>query len=450
MKSFFTLKSLFTRMLLWCGATVIVCLAGSVFTGQFRHFPVGHRDFFSKFLSVQLENARTAYEKGGKEGLREFFERYERYFPGNYGLVNKSGIDVLTGIDREAEVRRFPPTRQWRVGRDRMKMSWPSRDGQYTLIIDAVIPPGPPNPVPYYLWIVFAVIVFCYILAVQIGSPLLALEETVDRFGRGELNVRAKPSGSAEFGKLARAFNVMADRLQTLLNAERRLLQDVSHELRSPLARLKFATELARTSGDRDGSLDRIEREIDRLTSLVSELLQVTRAENDPQSRNLHLISLSDLLSQLVDDCSVETQAAGCRVQFSIEQDIQVLGDRELLRRAFENVLRNAIRYAPEDTKIRVTLQKQMGDARIEVRDYGPGVPESALDNLFKPFFRVDADRNKNSGGVGLGLSIAQRAVGVHGGRIQARNAGPGLAVEILVPIEISDSTRAKQESVSV
>lgn len=450
MKRFFPLKSLFTRMLLWCGVTLAVCLAGSVFTGQFRHFPAGHRDFFSKFLSLQLENARSAYENGGKEGLRSFFNRYEQYYPGNYSLVNKSGIDVLTGLDREAEVRRFPSTRQWRVGRDRMKMSWPSHDGQYTLIIDAVIPPGPPNPIPYYLWIVFATIVFCYILAVQIGSPLLALEHTVDRFGRGDLDIRAQPSGSDEFGKLARAFNLMADRLQTLLTAERRLLQDVSHELRSPLARLKFATELARTSGDREGSLDRIEREIDRLTSLVSELLQVTRAENDPQSRNLHLISLSDLLAQLVDDCSVETQALGCRVQFSIEQDIQILGDRELLRRAFENVLRNAIRYAPEDTKIKVTLEKHLGEARIEVRDYGPGVPDAALENLFKPFFRVDADRNKNSGGVGLGLSIAERAVAVHGGRIKARNAGPGLAVEILVPMETSTASRTSRESVAV
>jgi two-component system sensor histidine kinase CpxA len=331
-----------------------------------------------------------------------------------------------------------------------MKISWPSRDGKYTLIVDAVIPPGPPSPIPYYLWIVFATIGFCYILAVQIGSPLLALEHTVDRFGRGDLDVRAKPSGSEEFGKLARAFNLMADRLQMLLKAERRLLQDVSHELRSPLARLKFATELARTSGDREGSLDRIEREIDRLTSLVSELLQVTRAENDPQSRNLHLISLSDLVTQVVDDCSVETQAQGCRFQFSIEQDVQILGDRELLRRAFENVLRNAIRYAPEDTKIKVTLQKYTGQGRIEVRDYGPRVPHSALENIFKPFFRVDADRNKNSGGVGLGLSIAERAVAVHGGRIQARNAGPGLAVEILVPIEVSDATRTKRESVAV
>jgi signal transduction histidine kinase len=449
-RPFFTLKSLFTRLLFWCGITVIACLAGSVFTGQFRQFPAGHRDFFSKFLSVQLENARSAYEKGGKQGLREFFERYEQYYPGTYSLVNKSGIDVLTGLDREAEVRRFPPNRQWRVGRDRMKISWPSRDGRYTLIVDAVIPPGPPNPIPYYLWIVFATIVFCYILAVQIGSPLLALEHTVDRFGRGDLDIRATPSGSEEFGKLARAFNLMADRLQTLLTAERRLLQDVSHELRSPLARLKFATELARTSGDREGSLDRIEREIDRLTSLVSELLQVTRAENDPQSRNLHLISLSDLLSQVVDDCTVETQASGCRVQFSMEQDIQILGDRELLRRAFENVLRNAIRYAPEDTKIKVTLRNDQGIARIEVRDFGPGVPDSALENLFKPFFRVEADRNKNSGGVGLGLSIAERAVAVHGGRIQARNAHPGLAVEIRVPMEVSEAARSKRESVTV
>jgi len=152
----------------------------------------------------------------------------------------------------------------------------------------------------------------------------------------------------------------------------------------------------------------------------------------------------------VVDDCSVETPAQGSRVPFSIEPEVQILGDRELLRRAFENVLRNATRYAPEDTKIKVTLQKYRQQARIEVRDYGPGVPDSALENIFKPFFRVQADRNKNSGGVGLGLSIAERAVAVHGGRIQARNAGPGLAVEILVPIEVSDATRTRREPIAV
>lgn len=450
MKSSLTRRSLFTKLLFWCGITVVVCLAGSVFTGQFRHVAVGHRDFFSKFLSFQLDSARSAYENGGKPALKRFFDRYEQYYPGTYGLLNKSGIDVLTGLDREAEVRRFPPTRQWRVGRDRMKMSWASRDGEYTLLVDAVIPPGPPNPIPYYLWIVFAVIVFCYILAVQIGSPLLALEHTVDRFGRGDLDIRAKPSGSEEFDNLARAFNVMADRLQTLLKAERRLLQDVSHELRSPLARLKFSTELARTSGDRERSMDRIEREIDRLTSLVSELLQVTRAENDPESRNLHQISLSDLLTNVVDDCSVETEARGCFVQFCISEDVQILGDRELLRRAFENVLRNAIRYSPAGGKIWVALEKTADHARTEIRDYGPGVPEPALENLFKPFFRVEADRNKSSGGVGLGLSIAERAVAVHGGRIQARNAAPGLAVEILVPIGVTGTRRDKRETVAV
>src|SRR3954462_11946380 len=394
MRSFFTLKSLFTRTLLWCGVTVIVCLAGSVFTGQYRHFPAGHRDFFSKFLSVQLENARCAYAAGGKRALREFFGRYEQYFPGNYSLVNKSGIDVLTGLDREAEVRRYPPTRQWRVGKDRMKMSWPSRDGEYTLIVDAVIPPGPPNPIPYYLWIVFATIVFCYILAVQIGSPLLALEHTVDRFGRGDLGIRAEPSGSEEFGKLARAFNLMADRIETLLTAERRLLQDVSHELRSPLARLKFATELARTSQDRTRSMGRIEKEIDRLSSLVSELLQVTRAENDPGTRLFREIALADLLRDVVDDSAMESEARQCRLRLTTANGLQLLGDRELLRRAVENVVRNAIRYAPEGSDIEVSLTPNSAYAIISVRDFGPGVPDESLGNLFKPFFRVEADRN--------------------------------------------------------
>jgi len=220
-----------------------------------------------------------------------------------------------------------------------------------------------------------------------------------------------------------------------LLTAERRLLQDVSHELRSPLARLKFATELARTSQDRGKSIDRIEKEVDRLTCLVSELLQVTRAENDPDTRTLYEISLADLVDVVVSDANVEYEARSCRVNVRVEQDVILLGDRELLRRAFENVLRNAIRYAPKGTGIDVTLEQRPREAVVRVRDYGPGVPEYALDSLFKPFFRVEADRSRNGGGgFGLGLSIAQRAVAVHSGRISAFNADPGLCVEIVLP----------------
>jgi two-component system sensor histidine kinase CpxA len=316
-----------------------------------------------------------------------------------------------------------------------MAIAWPSRDGKYRLVIDSANPSGPWSPIPNYLWMIAATVVFCYILAVQLASPLRNLKQTVERFGGGDLGVRASTKRRDEFGKLARAFNKMADRIETLLNAERRLLQDVSHEIRSPLARLRFAVELARTSPDRDRAMDRIQKEVDRLATLVSELLQVTRAESDPESRNLEELSLGALLRDVVEDNRVEAEARGCQILVAPSNEVQVRGDRELLRRAVENVLRNAIRYAPPESAIDLALEHKDGLAVIQIRDRGPGVPEEALSSLFKPFFRVEADRNRNSGGgVGLGLSIAQRAVAVHKGAIRARNVGPGLLVEIEVP----------------
>lgn len=429
------MRSIFVKILLWFAATLIVCLAGSTITNHFRNrFGPGRHDFFSRSLSFQVSDARHAYETGGKAALREYFARLDSFFPGTHALVDRNGIDLVTGKDRSEEIRKVGP--RWSPGTEsRMAIAWPSRDGKYRLVIDSPAPVGPWSPIPYYLWIVAATLVFCYILAVQLASPLRALEQTVERFGRGDLGVRASTKRRDEFGKLARAFNVMADRIETLLTAERRLLQDVSHELRSPLARLEFAVELARESPDRNRSLDRIKKEVERLSTLVSELLQVTRAESDPESRNLDEIALPVLLQDVVEDSAVESEAHNCRVRLSAKEPVLLRGDRELLRRAVENVLRNAIRYAPEKSSVEVALERRADSALISVRDYGPGVPEESLTSLFKPFFRVEADRNRNTGGgVGLGLSIAQRAVSVHQGTIRARNADPGLLVEIELP----------------
>jgi two-component system sensor histidine kinase CpxA len=267
-----------------------------------------------------------------------------------------------------------------------------------------------------------------------LGSPLRSLKHTVERFGTGDLSARAEARRQDEFGQLARSFNLMAERIETLLTAERRLLQDVSHELRSPLARLEFAIELARTSPDRNKAFDRITKETERLGTLVSELLQVTRAENDPQSRNLDAIPLRGLLEDVIEDTAVESEARTVSLHLTASDSLELRGDRELLRRAVENVLRNAIRFAPENTAVQVTLRQQSDHAIIAIRDYGPGVPEDSLSNLFKPFFRVEADRNRDTGGIGLGLSIAQRAIAIHQGQIRAQNAHPGLIVEIELP----------------
>jgi two-component system sensor histidine kinase CpxA len=428
------MRSIFVKIFLLFSATLLVCFAGIELTNWVRNrFAPGRHDFFSASLSLQAQEASHAYDSGGKEALREYFTRLERIFPGHHTLVDQHGIDVLTGADRSADLRHAGP--HWNPGtQSRMVLAWPAQYGKYHILIDGPAPPGPWSAIPYYLWIGAAALAFSYILTLLLASPLRSLEQAVQRFGAGDLSVRASTGRKDEFGELAASFNQMAERIETLLTAERRLLQDVSHELRSPLARLEFAVELARTSTDRDRAFDRIKKETQRLGTLVSELLQVTRAENDPQSRNLGAILLGGLLEDVIADTSVESEARSVALHLNVNDALELSGDRELLRRAVENVLRNAIRFAPEQTAVDISLRKNRDHAVIAIRDYGPGVPEGSLSNLFKPFFRVEADRNRDSGGVGLGLSIAQRAVAIHQGEIRARNADPGLLVEIELP----------------
>jgi two-component system sensor histidine kinase CpxA len=248
----------------------------------------------------------------------------------------------------------------------------------------------------------------------------------VERFGQGDLSTRFETARRDELGDLARTFNRMADRIQTLLAAERRLLLDISHELRSPLARLGVAAELARSGEDRGGALDRIQKEADRLNSLVGELLQVTRAEGDPASLHFEPVRLDELVRDIVETNRIEATARGSELKLDIEAAAQIQGKPELLRRAVENVIRNAIRHAPAGTAVEVTVKERS----ILVRDRGPGVPEQDLARIFDPFYRVENDRNRSSGGAGLGLAIARRAIELHKGTIRARNADPGLLVE--------------------
>jgi two-component system sensor histidine kinase CpxA len=227
----------------------------------------------------------------------------------------------------------------------------------------------------------------------------------------------------------------MASRTETLLQAERRLLLDISHELRSPLARLGVAIELARSGENLDSALNRIQKESDRLNSLVGQLLQVTRAEGDPASLRRNPVRFDELVQQMVDDSAIEAAAHGCRLTYERHEPVTVEGDPELLRRAVENVIRNAIRYAPRESAVDVSLSRKNGTATMDVRDRGPGVPEEAIPRLFDPFYRVETDRDRSSGGVGLGLSIARRAIELHKGSIRARNAQPGLEVELELPV---------------
>jgi signal transduction histidine kinase len=344
-------------------------------------------------------------------------------------FTDSSGRDLLTGEDHSDLIRAARSTPSlFQLRSSHVVVGRESADGRYWFFLPIVYKRlGFWFIVPQDIWLIAAVVLLCYWLAVHLTEPVRRLQKTVERFGQGDLSTRFETNRRDELGDLARTFNRMADRIQTLLAAERRLLLDISHELRSPLARLGVAVELARSGEDRGGALDRIQREADRLNSLVGELLQVTRAEGDPSSMHFEPVQLDELTRDIVDTNRIEATARGCKLKLNVENSARIKGEPELLRRAVENVIRNAIRYAPVGTAVEVTVAGRS----IRVRDYGSGVPEEALGRIFDPFYRVENDRDRLSGGAGLGLAIARRAIDLHKGCIKARNAGPGLLVEI-------------------
>ena len=284
----------------------------------------------------------------------------------------------------------------------------------------------------------------CFFLARYITNPVLKLRAALRRFADGDLSQRVGMTIGGrrdEIGELAREFDHMAERIATLLNAQRRLLRDVSHELRSPLARQRVALELAcqRAGPDAHDMLDRVEREAARLDELIGHVLMLTRMENDEGGIERSTIDVCQLLSAVVENADFEARSRQKTVQLNMNEECFAEGVPELLLRALENVVRNAVAYTAENTAVEVSLMIEDSGggrtARIRVRDHGPGVPEAELNDIFRPFYRVSTARERASGGVGLGLAIAERAVRSHCGDINARNASDGgLIVEIALP----------------
>jgi two-component system, OmpR family, sensor histidine kinase CpxA len=282
--------------------------------------------------------------------------------------------------------------------------------------------------------------VVCYVLARQMARPLERLRTAIRRFAAGELDQRVSPELGRrrdEIGQLARDFDAMAERIALLLSSQQRLLRDISHELRSPLARQQIAIGLLReriTDEKSAATIDRIELEAERLDDLIAELLTLARLDNDSEHDTTSSFDLAELVRSVVADANFEATRRNRRVQLLQCDACSINGTQSVLRRAVDNVVRNAVRHTADGTNVDVTLICD-SDAVLRVRDRGPGVPAAALDDIFRPFFRVENARDRNSGGSGIGLAIAHRAVSHHRGRISARNAdNGGLEVEILIP----------------
>ena len=288
--------------------------------------------------------------------------------------------------------------------------------------------------------------IFCLWLARYLTTPLLKLRTTTNELAEGNLGARVSTKLARrrdEVGQLGRDFNSMAERLESTVRAQQRLLGDISHELRSPLARLGVALGLARqrSGAAAHGALDRIERESDNLNDMISHLLTLTRLESGTDGRRRTSVDLAALVREVADDADFEARSLNRAVQVVSSDNCSIDGVEELLRSAVENVVRNAVHYTSEGTAVEVALRKQNGNgnwAVISVRDYGKGVPGEALEKIFRPFYRTEDARDRQSGGgTGLGLAITERAVRMHGGTVQAVNAnGGGLAVELKLSLD--------------
>jgi two-component system, OmpR family, sensor histidine kinase CpxA len=278
-----------------------------------------------------------------------------------------------------------------------------------------------------------------FVLVLIFTRPVIRLRQAARELAQGNLGARVRVTGPPspvfrgdEFQALVDDFNHMADRLESLVAAQKLLLRDVSHELRSPLARLSVALELARedASEEMTAHLDRIERETARLNQLIGQLLTLSSMEAAEETEDYGRVSLKQLLEEVIPDAEYEARQRQSSVVLYADGDVAVRGKRELLYRAIENVVRNAIRYTEPGTEVEIRLAaSQEGANRIatlEINDHGPGIPEEEIDSIFRPFYRVDHARSPHTGGFGVGLAIAERSVKLHHGEVRAFNRKEG------------------------
>lgn len=280
----------------------------------------------------------------------------------------------------------------------------------------------------------------CYFLSLFLTQPIRLLQFAAAQIAAGKLNTRVTlPKGHKkdEIAELAHEFNRMAEQIEALLRSKERLLQDISHELRSPLARLQIAVELLRKKSPIcHAEFERIDKECARLNTLIGEILEFARLEKSTSSAHKESTNISELITNIVNDANFEHQhKQQTRIKTNLLTNAQLNIDKRLIHRAIENIIRNALHYTAADTFISISLyKKHENQIYIDIDDEGPGVPESQLKTIFNPFYRVDPARENKTGGYGLGLAIAYEAVRLHNGQIIAQNrAQGGLRVRIIL-----------------
>lgn len=482
-------RSLFLKIFLWFGTVVVTVIVGTFLVGEFMRPEASgppQRRAFDFQLSGYAQTAAEIYERDGQPALVGYLERLQRESNIHAFLFNDQ-LQELTGqrIPEGAPglARRALETRLPEFGGNgpvplAVRPALTARGGQYALVAEMPHRGPPPHWYDHALHVLLMTLIgaaFCAWLAKYLTSPVAKLRAATQELAQGNLSARVGPAmGNRrdELASLGADFDLMAEQIESLLNAQRRLLGDISHELRSPLARLNVALELARQRAGQGAktALDRIHREAENLNEMIGQLLALTRLESGAEGLKKTEFDLAQLVRDIADDANFEARSRKRAVRLETPEHCNIVGTEQLLRRAIENVVRNAVQYTAEETEVEVKLEclettnledsnnrdlntkdksqsSKFSESRFEaasdqrlavitIRDHGVGVPENALGKIFHPFYRVDDARDREAGGVGLGLAIAERAVKLHGGSVKAANAqGGGLIVTITMPV---------------
>ncbi|HEY0262901.1 MAG TPA: ATP-binding protein [Granulicella sp.] len=466
------MRGLFLKIftILWLAQSLIFVISTSLIVRQRFPSPNIVSDALDSNLYHNASSALQAYEANGCSG---FMDNTKRNEPSGATLLDEQGQTVCStpnapGLD--GLVPHFPDRADGRQVNNHYVWLIPvtaANDTRYEYVWFQ--PPSlsqrPPRPGPLlhfaFPQLPVAIAVgglTTFVLVLLFSRPLIRLRKAARQLAEGDLSARVEessPGGSHaqtdELQGLTHDFNHMAERLELLVGAQRLLLRDVSHELRSPLARLSVALELARDEGSPalESYLDRIERETQRLNQLIGQLLTLSSMEALDRAGNFEPVSLNQQIERMIPDAEYEAQQRHFAIKFLAKSECIVAGNAELLYRAIENVVRNAIRYTSPNTVVDIRLTAANGaghpSAILEVSDEGPGVPEQELGHIFRPFYRVDTARSPETGGFGVGLAIAERTVRLHGGTVIAINRPHGgLTIRIVLPLIGSSIPRSE------
>ena len=456
------MRSLFLKIFLWFWAIqALIFLAMYAYWSMQPETGVQTRWHAATSSAVTLYGQAAAEEadRYGQTGIDNFFSRLKGGAHVQGALLDENG-KVLAGTvpaeahDLVSEAKNS--TEAVTAVKDTfaygaVRTTGPA--GKNYIFIASMQRPLPRSRQPqgeYIRWAIMIGIsgIICYLLTLYLTRPILRLRSATHELSSGNLGARATRDMERrrdEIGGLVRDFNQMAERLEALVTSQQTLLRDISHELRSPLARLNVALGLARQrAGEAEQPmLDRIEREAERMNQMIGQLINLARMETAAGPPQPSRVQLDEIVRQVADDAEFEAQQRNCKVNLETSKTCSTEGNPELLRSAVENIVRNAVRYSSPGSSIDMSLSSDNGWATVEVRDSGPGIPEADLDKVFRPFYRVATARDRESGGTGLGLAIAERAVRLHGGTVKAENQKEGgLRVTLKIPAKCSNGSR--------